>query len=219
MKKLLLFILFISAAMGANAQNTIKFLGIPVDGTKREMISKLEAKGYEYNSYRDYLTRDFNGQDVMIQVQTVNNIVWRIAVADDSGVNETNIKIRFNNLFDQFSNNGKYICVQGDKLSDNDDISYEMSVHNKRYDACFKPKDTSINGCVWYTICEPGGEYAIFIFYENTDNAANGDDLQNISLVLHYKSDCHLAVAFLRLKALAKQSFATPFRFTNPPKC
>ncbi len=24
---------------------------------------------------------------------------------------------------------------------------------------------------------------------------------------------------FLRLKALAKQSFATLFRFTNPPKC
>ena len=177
MKKLLLFILFISAAMGANAQNTIKFLGIPVDGTKREMISKLEAKGYEYDSYDDYLTGEFNGQDVMIKVQTVNNIVWRIAVADDSGVNETNIKIRFNNLFDQFSNNGKYICVQGDKLSDNDDISYEMSVNNKRFDAYFIPKDTSINGCVWYTICEFGGEYAIAIFYENTDNAANGDDL------------------------------------------
>ena len=177
MKKLLLFILFVSVAMGANAQNTIKFLGIPVDGTKREMISKLEAKGYEYDSYGDYLTGEFNGQDVKIIIQTINNRVWRIAVADDSGVNETNIKIRFNNLFDQFSNNGKYICVQGDKLSDNDDISYEMSVNNKRFDAYFIPKDTSINGCVWYTICEFGGEYAIAIFYENTDNAANGDDL------------------------------------------
>ena len=31
------------------------------------------------------------------------------------------------------------------------------------------------------------------------------------------KSDCHLAVAFLRPKGLAKQSFATPFIFTIPP--
>lgn len=177
MKKLVLLTLTLSFAICSYAQNTIKFLGIPVDGTKREMISKLEAKGYEYDSYDDYLTGEFNGQDVMIKVQTVNNIVWRIAVADDSGVNETNIKIRFNNLFDQFSNNGKYICAQGDKLSDNDDISYEMSVNNKRFDAYFIPKDTSINGCVWYTICKFGGEYAIAIFYENTDNAANGDDL------------------------------------------
>lgn len=177
MKKLLLFILFVSVAMGANAQNTIKFLGIPVDGTKREMISKLEAKGYEYNSYRDYLTGEFNGQDVMISIQTVNNRVWRVCVINESSTNETNIKIQFNNLFDQFSNNGKYICVQGDKLSDNDDISYEMSVHNKRYDAYFMLKDTSINGCVWYMIGDQYGEYTIAIFYENYDNAANGDDL------------------------------------------
>ena len=177
MKKLLLFILFVSVAIGANAQNTIKFLGIPVDGTKREMISKLEAKGYEYNSYDDSLTGEFNGQDVMIMIHTVNNRVWRIAVTYEFGTTETNIKITFNNLFDQFSNNGKYICVQGDKLSDNDDISYEMSVHNKRYDAYFIPKDTSINGCVWYTIGEIYGKYAIAIFYENNDNAANGEDL------------------------------------------
>ena len=110
MKKLLLFILFVSVAMGANAQNTIKFLGIPVDGTKREMISKLEAKGYEYNSYRDYLTGEFNGQDVMISIQTVNNRVWRVCVINESNTNETNIKIQFNNLFDQFSNNGNTIA-------------------------------------------------------------------------------------------------------------
>ena len=177
MKKLLLFILFVSIAMGTNAQNTIKFLGIPVDGTKREMISKLEAKGYEYNSYDDYFTGEFNGQDVMISIQTVNNRVWRVCVINESNTNETNIKIQFNTLFDQFSNNGKYICVQGNKLSDNDDISYEMSVHNKRYDAYFMLKDTSINGWVWYMIGEQYGEYTIAIFYENCDNAANGDDL------------------------------------------
>lgn len=177
MKKLLLFILFVSIAMGANAQNTIKFLGIPVDGTKREMISKLEAKGYEYDSYRDYLTGEFNGRDVMISIQTVNNRVWRVCVIDESYTNETNIKIQFNNLFDQFSNNGKYYCRYGQKLNDSDDISYEMSVHKKRFDAGFGLNDSSINGSVWYMIGEQYGEYTIAIFYENYDNAANGDDL------------------------------------------
>ena len=177
MKKLLLFILFVSVAMGANAQNTIKFLGIPVDGTKREMISKLEAKGYEYDSYGDYLTGEFNGQDVKIIIQTINNRVWRIAVADDSDTDETNIKIRFNKLYDQFSNNGKYICVDGNKLSEDDDISYEMSVNNKRFSATFMLKDTFVIGGVWYMIHESYGRYSIAIYYENADNDANGDDL------------------------------------------
>ena len=31
------------------SQNTIKFLGIPIDGTKQQMITALESKGFEYN--------------------------------------------------------------------------------------------------------------------------------------------------------------------------
>ena len=177
MKKLLLFILFVSIAMGTNAQNTIQFLGIPVDGTKREMISKLEAKGYEYDSYNDCLVGEFNGTDVQISVQTINNRVWRIAVIDESYTNETNIKIRFNNLFEQFSNNSKYVRLGGNRVNENDDISYEITVNDKRYDASFGLVDTSINGLVWYTIAEVYGKYKIVIFYENLNNAANGDDL------------------------------------------
>lgn len=177
MKKLLLFILFVSIAMDTNAQNTIQFLGIPVDGTKREMISKLEAKGYEYDSYNDCLVGEFNGIDVQISVQTINNRVWRIVVLDESYTNETNIKIRFNNLFEQFSNNSKYVRIAGNVLNENDDISYEITVNDKRYDASFGLVDTSINGRVWYTIGELYGRYKIAIFYENLNNAANGDDL------------------------------------------
>lgn len=177
MKKLMLLGLFSCITISVHAQNTITFLGIPIDGTKREMITKLEAKGYEYNSYEDYLTGEFNGVDVQITVQTVNNRVWRIAVLDESYTNESNIKIRFNTLFEQFSNNAKYALLKGSKLDDREDISYEMTVHNKRYDAYFMLEDRTINGCVWYTIGEVYGDYKIVIFYENLNNAANGDDL------------------------------------------
>ena len=158
------------------AQNTIKFLGIPVDGTKEEMIAKLQAKGYEYNASNDLLYGEFNGRDVSIAIHTVNNRVWRIAVKNPSTY-EANIKIRFNTLFDQFLNNGKYYCIDGNKLDDTDKISYEMTVNHKRYDAYFGLIDTSVNGIVWYTIAEESGEYIIWIFYENLDNAANGEDL------------------------------------------
>lgn len=160
-----------------NSQKTIKFLGIPIDGTKKEMISKLQAKGYEYNPYADVLTGEFNGQDVRIYVQTVNNRVWRLAIIDRNNTDETSIKYRYNNLFEQFSNNGKYISVGEGKLTDKDDISYEMKVNEKRYEAYFHFVDKSINGQVWYMIGESYGKYMIVMFYENLDNAANGDDL------------------------------------------
>ena len=179
MKKfILLFLTTICLTFSSFAQKPcIKFLGIPVDGTKYEMISKLKAKGYKYDAYNDYLVGEFNGVNVFIVVQTINNKVWRIAVLDKSFTDETNIKIRFNYLFEQFSNNSKYVNVAGNRLNENDDISYEMTVHKKRYDAAFTPVDTSINGIVWYTIGEENGKYAIVIFYENLNNAANGSEL------------------------------------------
>ena len=174
MKKVITVLLFIAVSISAFSQNVIKFLGIPVEGTKKEMISKLQTKGYEYDSSSDALYGEFNGQNVFISIQTVNNRVWRIAVADDKvSTDETNIKIRYNQLFKQFSNNGKYEVANGSTLDEKEDISFETTVHKKRYEAAFTLKDKTINGIVWYMIYERYGKYGIVIYYENLDNAAN----------------------------------------------
>ena len=115
MKRFLVILLFALISVSAIAQEPIKFLGIPVDGTKKEMISKLKEKGYEYEEKHDFLSGEFNGTNVLISVTTVNNRVWRIAVIDADGTDETNIKIRFNNLFEQLSNKGKYKKVNGEQ--------------------------------------------------------------------------------------------------------
>ena len=180
MKRFLATFLFVLTTMAAIAQesNTIKFLGIPVDGTKKEMISKLQAKGYKYDAFSDSLFGEFNGTNVIIFVQTVNNRVWRIGIVDENMDNdEANIKIRYNNLFKQLSNNGKYKVLGGSTLGEEEDISYEMSVRNKRYEADFTFKDKLIHGIIWYMIVERHGKYGIMMYYENPDNEANGDDL------------------------------------------
>ncbi len=99
-------------------------------------------------------------------------------VMDRNNRDEGDIKIRFNNLLYQFARNGKYWkSAFTEELSEKDDISYEMTVNNKRYEAMFYLSDKSINGQVWYMIGESYGRYYILLFYENLDNAANGDDL------------------------------------------
>lgn len=158
-------------------QPCITFLGIPVDGTPDELFSKLDAKGYKYDSYNDCIVGEFNGMDVLIGVQTVNNKVWRIAVVDKSYSDESDIKIRFNNLFEQFLNNSKYVCIGGNIINENEHIYIEMLYNNKRYEATFRPVDESINGRVWYTIGEMYGGYVIVMFYENLNNAADGSEL------------------------------------------
>ena len=80
MKKLLALAAAILFSGAVCAQNDVtKFLGIPVDGTKSEMIQKLEEKGYRYNSQNDFLEGEFNGRDVHIYIGTNNNKVYRIS--------------------------------------------------------------------------------------------------------------------------------------------
>lgn len=110
MKKIIGFavVLLFSAVLYAQKDVT-EFLGIPVDGTKQQMIENLKAKGFVYDSKEDVLSGEFNGEEVFIKVQTQGNKVWRLAVMDKSFRNETQIKIRFNNLVRQFVKNESYL--------------------------------------------------------------------------------------------------------------
>lgn len=165
MKKLILFILLCFHFVVLLAQQDVTtFLGIPVDGTKPEMIKKLKEKGFVYSRYSDVLRGEFNGEDVEIHIVTDNNKVWRIAVFDKLKRSEQQIKIRYNQLCIQFSNNNRYTSRQKVYTSlfpnllnysripymsfyqskdssfiipDNEDISHEMTVNEKLYQAIF----------------------------------------------------------------------------------
>ena len=148
-KAVWLFILFILPVTFYAQNDVTKFLDIPVDGFKPEMLQKLKSKGFTINpnsKNKDILDGEFNGTNVNLSIGTNNNKVWRIGVIDAIPTDdETNIKIRFNNLIQQFVNNEKYL-TQADStiakyiIPKNEDISYEISVNNKRYEAVFYQK-------------------------------------------------------------------------------
>lgn len=142
MKKFLLAIATMSLfTVNVSAQHDVtKFLGIPVDGDKVEMIKKLKEKGYKTIPYReDALTGEFNGVNVNIYVVTNNNKVCRIMVADTNTRDETDIRIRFNRLCQQFKRNKKYISatLEDNTIPEDENISYQISVNKKRYESVY----------------------------------------------------------------------------------
>ena len=140
MKKLLFSLLATLLTLSLYAQNDVTtFLGIPVDGFKSEMRQKLIAKGFTPKKVgnNEYLEGEFNGTDVHIFIATNNNKVYRIMVCDANTQDEANIKIRFNKLVNQFENNKRYTALDQYTISDTEDISYEMLVHKKNFDALF----------------------------------------------------------------------------------
>lgn len=129
----------ISFASFAQNKDVTTFLGIPVDGTVSSMKQKLVSKGFVTKKVgtNEFLEGEFNGYDVNVYIGTNKNKVYRIMLADKNLVNEAQIKRRFNNLVSQFENNKRYFPLDKYTLSDEEYISYEMTVHNKNYAAVF----------------------------------------------------------------------------------
>ena len=110
----------------------------------------------------------------------------RVIVSDRDYRDEGQIRIRFNKLLDQFSRNEKYFTdYRNEYLVDSDDLSYEMSVNNKQFQAAFyqKANETSTLAnssyrLVWFAVTRnPLLGFGIAIYYENRLNEADGSDL------------------------------------------
>ena len=142
MKRMLLsmFMLLMMSAVAFGQQEVTKFLGMPVDGSKEEMIRKLKGKGFKPDPQgSEALVGQFNGTDVNVYVATNNDKVCRIMVCDAHLMGGTDIKIRFNDLCRQFQNNKKYMFISstGYELPDDEDVGYEITVNDKRYEAIY----------------------------------------------------------------------------------
>lgn len=148
MKTFLLIAALLITSVTMSAQREVtKFLGIPVDGNKSEMISKLKAKGFRNASYNsEALIGQFNGAEVNAVIVTNNDKVCRIALSDVNHVDVRTVQIRFNHLCEQFENNSKYMPpLQNYAIPDNEDVSYEITVNKKRYEAVYYQKPAVID--------------------------------------------------------------------------
>jgi hypothetical protein len=104
-------------------------------------------------------------------------------VFDAHSCSEADIKIRFNNLCAQFLANPRYFGTD-QSIPEDESISYEMLVNQKRYQAAFFQKGSdedpylgAMNRTVWFMINKQYERYSILMYYDNCLNQANGEDL------------------------------------------
>ncbi len=131
--------LCVATFVSAEENAVTKFLGIPVDGSKKEMRLELIAKGFVPGVYEgnEVFEGDFNGRPVYVYIVTYKDKVCRICVSDKNTVSASAIKNRFNTLVYQFENNGKYRVIKDYSIPDNVDVAYEMLVNHKRFEASY----------------------------------------------------------------------------------
>lgn len=196
MRKFLTLLAMIAISASVFAQKEVtKFMGIPVDGSPTEMIKKLKAKGFTTDEdvmlgvelglidwdESEVLIGRFNGERVRVYIAVEKNKVRRICLSDKDRRDETQIKRRFNTLVRQFENNDKYVYFYEQTIADDEDISYQMTVNKKQYQAVFfqKGEDGTVDEkrIVWFTISQYPDGYKIAMFYENKYNQADGSDL------------------------------------------
>lgn len=139
MKKALLIALLtlLSAVCFAQEGGPLKFLGIPIDGSEAQFVEKLKAKGFTYSTLSEGYKGQFNGKPVDVYIHTNHNLVDRVYVAFPY-TTEEGIRPEFNRLLGQFENTGKYEDFgMNEEILEGEDISYEITVKNKRYQASF----------------------------------------------------------------------------------
>lgn len=178
-RSLLLLMLLLSVPSFAQDCVT-KFMGIPVDGTKEGMISALENKGF-MRLNEDGLLGDFNGERSMVVVRTNKERVCAVVVAPILSIDKSSVSLVFNTLFSQLDNNPKYKWFRGKKISDKEDVDYEMSVHDKLYSAWFFQVDDCLeqvqNKRVSLTVNRVDGGFCVVISHINGGNLSYGEDL------------------------------------------
>lgn len=117
---------------------TLKFLGIPIDGTKEQFEAKLLAKDFTHNRYKGGYTGQFNGKNVTVYPVTNHGLVYRVYVEFPSTTSRFKIIEEYNNLLGQLNKNSKYQSFNLDEeIPSDEDILHEMRTYNKRYQASF----------------------------------------------------------------------------------
>lgn len=177
---------FTSKGVSEPDGNAFTFVGIPIDGTKAQMIKALEGKGFN-SKFREELTGMFNGEEVTLYISTNHGIVDRIRVRYPYYSAENDVRVKYNTLLSQFNRNAKYISINPrTEISAKESISDKRSENTKYYDAIY--------------------------FYLNPETDANG---WVATLKQEYQNHYHKALAALSYEEMEEALMCLPTKVSS----
>ena len=148
------------------------FLGIPVKGSIDDMVVALQARGYEKSKFgKTLLLGDFKGLPSKLHIfdndkKQVCHIQIQPQTDSHAYLDEIGVKLRFNELLDDYGNDSRYVAhPDNKKIPNKESVANEMN-KDKMYKAKFyeggdKKKIVSLS------IHEYEGKYYVAIHYYN----------------------------------------------------
>ena len=141
---------FVSSGLVDTNETALKFVGVPIGGTKEQMCNALKAKGFEEKSYEEFMTGMFNGENVKVFISTNHGIVDRIKVLYPSCSEANDTRIKYNTLLSRFNRNAKYVCVNPrPEVLPDEGIYMNLHKNNKYYDAFYFYIHPEVNARDW----------------------------------------------------------------------
>lgn len=129
--------------------DVLKFLGIPIDGSKEQMYNRLKEKGFSGYSWDEYLEGIFNGENVRVYIGTNHGIVDRIKVIYPS-TDKRITKVKYNTLLSRFGRNSKYTELRENReISEKEGVAYEIVFEDKIYDAMYFVLRQGVDATSW----------------------------------------------------------------------
>ena len=136
--KNLLITLLVFFATTASAQEVIDFMGIPMEGTKAEMLAKLKEKGFRETDDPNMLEGLLD--DIPVEVAVLDNSrvnVYGIELRHEMGCDEAEAIERYNSLLLKFRNDPKYNDGFSELIPEGEPIAQRLRADTNVYTAYF----------------------------------------------------------------------------------
>ena len=224
----LVFALLMLLTLSLNAQDgIIRFKGIPVDGTKEEMIIKLKQKGFTYDYTNDMFKGVFDGDNIVGFIQTYNDKVYNIRFMQDAhGFNKSIVINKYNSLVLQYETNEKYLSNnEFDRAMNNsdtyqidayEDIGYEMKkgkIYKAQYYYTFDKNLSDTTGLYQYKIEKIKKFQNLASAYDrNLDDFINDSTLPAFYFMHRLEQDM---VRFYIIDGMDYDTYLIMFDYTN----
>lgn len=180
MKRIFSITLTLMLAVSLQAQKSVTtFLGIPVEGTKSEMVNKLKENGVLTESGSG-MSCTISGVPYIVKIMTNDNKVYRISLTEQVGTDDICKAIaKYNELIEQFRNNEKEFTEyeSNDLIHECNSPKYRHYIHEGWcYAEFFQVCDPQLySRKVSFKISDEYGDYRIVRCYDNIYNLPKGD--------------------------------------------